>query len=691
MTFVHRAASIVVGIAAAILLALVIITPLEARNQALFGGTLFVLALLLNRFSGRFATLAMIVVSITVSTRYLYWRLTSTVAFEWTVDTLLASILLFAEIYAYIRLLLGYFQTLEPMRRKPVPLPRDPAHWPTIDVFIPTYNEPLSVVRATVLAARQMDWPSEKLQVYILDDGARPEFRAFAARAGVQYLIRPDNKHAKAGNINHALSKTHGEHVAIFDCDHIPTRGFLQATVGMLVADPNLAMVQTPHHFYSPDPFERNLDAFRTVPNEGELFYGLIQPGNDLWNAVFFCGSCAVIRRSALESIGGVAVETVTEDAHTMLRLHRNGWSSAFLDIILAAGLATGSLAAHIGQRIRWARGMAQIFRVDNPLFGRGLSLAQRLCYVSAMTHFFFGIPRIIFLLAPLGYLFFEAQIFNAAPILVLTYSLPHLAHSLLTTSRTQKSYRHSFWSDVYEVSLAPYVVIPTTLALIAPGFGHFNVTAKDSLIDRRFFAGRIVSPLIVLWALNLVGLGVAVWRLYTGNGSGDVVFINLVWIVYNLLILGTTVAVAWEKRQLRSEPRVNVRLPAMLRLGMGTTVRAQLRDVSLTGACLVVKEPLEKGTPVLLSILSGREERPLPSSVVEHRGNLLRVKFDELNLQEQSWLVGAVFGRADAWVTWGQQYKKDFALGTFLELIRHTVRVIVLPFVREKVPVKQV
>ncbi|MFT2598211.1 hypothetical protein ACMWP3_25440, partial [Escherichia coli] len=82
--------------------------------------------------------------------------------------------------------------------------------------------------------------------------------------------------------------------------DHVPTRSFLQICMGWFYKDPKLAMLQTPHFFFSPDPFEKNLNTFRSVPNEGELFYGLVQDGNDLWNAAFFCGSCAVMRRTAL-------------------------------------------------------------------------------------------------------------------------------------------------------------------------------------------------------------------------------------------------------------------------------------------------------------------------------------------------------------------------------------------------------
>ena len=120
-------------------------------------------------------------------------------------------------------------------------------------------------------------------------------------------------------------------------------------TMGWFLKDSQLGMLQTPHHFYSPDPFERNLGIFRQIPNEGALFYGIIQNGSDLWNATFFCGSCAVLRRTALEEIGGVAVETVTEDAHTSLRMQRRGWNTAYIRYPQAGGLATGGYGSAVG------------------------------------------------------------------------------------------------------------------------------------------------------------------------------------------------------------------------------------------------------------------------------------------------------------------------------------------------------
>src|SRR5690606_37187104 len=237
----------------------------------------------------------------------------------------------------------------------------------------------------------------------------------------------------KAGNINSALPKTHGQYIAIFDCDHVPTRSFLQVCVGWFLKDPKLAMLQTPHVFFSPDPLEKNLDVFQQVPNEGRLFYGLTQDGNDLWNATFFCGSCAVLRREPLLDVGGVAVESVTEDALTALKMNRKGYNTAYLAVPLAAGLATESLSRHIGQRIRWARGMAQILRSHNPWLGKGLKLSQRICYASAGLHFFYGLPRLVFLTAPLAYLFFGARVFESSALLIAAYVLPHIVHAYMT------------------------------------------------------------------------------------------------------------------------------------------------------------------------------------------------------------------------------------------------------------------
>src|SRR5208282_3446147 len=555
-------------ILAAVIFCFLAIVPLTWPQQAVLGLLSLLMALALARGSDSYlVTLTLMMLSMFCTFRYGYWRIDQVVRFfrdpanHWgALDVFFILCLLLAEAYAFVILFLGYFQTIWPLRRAPVSLPENPDDWPHVDVLIPTFNEPLEVVRFTALGALNMDWPADKLHIYILDDGRRKEFEQFAFEAGIGYKTRPDNKHAKAGNINSALKTLDSPLVAIFDCDHVPTRSFLQMTVGWFMRDHKLAVLQTPHHFYSPDPFERNLEQFRVIPNEGELFYGIVQDGDDFWNASFFCGSCAVLRREALDDIGGIATETVTEDAHTSLRMQMKGWNSAYVNIPQAAGLATERLSAHIGQRIRWARGMVQVLRTDNPLFAPGLTLAQRLCYFNAMGHFLYAVPRLIFLTAPLIYLLFDHTNIPGFWLAILAYALPHLTLSNVTNSRIQGEHRYSFWNEIYETVLAPYILLPTMMALLNPRLGRFNVTAKGGVVKRTFFDSGIARPFLVMLFFNVLGLIFAIPRFFIWDtGRRGTVAMNVLWCCFNIVILGVCIAVARELQQRRTTVRIGV------------------------------------------------------------------------------------------------------------------------------------
>jgi cellulose synthase (UDP-forming) len=656
---------------ALMLMLVVVAAPLEMEAQMLFCVACLVAALVLRRRANRLTILAMIVLSTIASLRYMYWRLTSSLGFEGPLDMFFGYGLVAAELYALMVLLLGYLQTAWPLRRRPHPLPKDTRQWPTVDLYIPTYNESLEIIKLTALAAQNVDWPKDKLKVYVLDDGRREAFRAFCEEAGIGYITRSDNFHAKAGNLNNALKQTDGEYIAFFDADHVPTRSFLQIGMGWFLKDPKLAMLQTPHFFFSPDPFEKNLDTFRSVPNEGELFYGLVQDGNDLWNATFFCGSCAIIKRAPLEEVGGIAIETVTEDAHTALKLNRLGYNTAYLALPQAAGLATESLSSHIGQRIRWARGMAQIFRTDNPLLGRGLSLGQRLCYFNAMLHFFYGLPRLVFLTAPLAYLVFDAQIFQAPALMILAYALPHILVGSVTNSTIQGRFRHSFWNEVYETVLAWYIMRPVLLAMVNPKLGKFNVTAKGGVIDNDYFDWRMARPYIVVLVLNLIGAVVGLVKLGTDPATTTVLLINLGWTFYNIIIISAAVAVAGESRQIRGEPRVFARLPATLWLADGTPVACTTNDFSQGGLGIRLPDDVSvpNGSPVHVSLSRDDEECVLPAVVRFSHGQVVGLRFSGLDLTQQQNLIRMTFSRADLWAAnWGKG-AVDTPLGALAEV----------------------
>ncbi len=668
------------------------VLPLTWPQQVVCGLLFLLIGIAVARSSDSYVvTLTLLLMSLFCTFRYGYWRLSTMAEFfrdpsnKWgVIDVIFMFLLLSAELYAFVVMALGYFQTIWPLRRAPVALPNEANEWPHIDVLVPTYNEPLEVVRYTVLGALNLDWPADKLHIYLLDDGRRKEFEEFAREAGVDYKIRDNNRHAKAGNINAALKTLDSPYVAIFDCDHVPTRSFLQMTVGWFLNDPKLAMLQTPHHFYSPDPFERNLEQFRVIPNENELFYGIVQDGNDFWNATFFCGSCAVLRRTALDEIGGIAVETVTEDAHTSLRMQMNGWNTAYINIPQAAGLATERLSAHVGQRIRWARGMIQILRTDNPLFARGLKLPQRLCYFNAMLHFLYAAPRLIFLTAPLAYLLLNRSNLPGYWAAILAYAVPHLVMANLTNSRIQGEHRHSFWNEIYETVLSPYILMPTVLALFNPKLGKFNVTAKGGVVEETYFDKRIAWPFLVLLALNFLGLLVAIPRYFIWDTQHPgTIIMNSIWCMLNIVILGVTIAVARELRQHRSAVRIDLKVPVTVRLADGRLIAGETADMSSGGLSIRMQEPvsLDPETPIHIIFPVRPTANELSATVIGGDASTLRARFEAATIAEQELLTTVLYTRADSWLGWGETRERDDIGRSFLRILSISMHGLVTAF----------
>ncbi|MBD1909238.1 MULTISPECIES: UDP-forming cellulose synthase catalytic subunit [unclassified Leptolyngbya] len=529
--------------------------------------------------------------SIVTTLRYFYYRTFNTLNFDGAVNTFFSLLLYGAELYAVVTLILAYFQTVKLKHRTPIPLDTIPqAQWPNVDIYIPTYNEDVEIVRKTALAAMAVDYPSQRKRVYVLDDGRKfPDRRKLLQemcdQVGCTMLVRDNNDHAKAGNINTAMRRTGGDLILILDCDHIPTRDILQNTVGFF-QDPKVFMVQTPHWFFNPDPFERNLLTEGRVPVGNELFYKVLQKGNDFWNAAFFCGSAAVIRKAHLLKVGGIAVETVTEDCHTSLRLHSLGYKSVYYDKIMVAGLAPEKFSSYVGQQVRWARGMAQILRLENPMFNRKLklSLPQRICYLSATTHFFFGFPRLMYAIAPVLFLLFGVNSIRGLGVVTLAYALPHILLAMNANYITYKTVRFSFWNEIFEYAMAFQDGIVTFMALINPKLGNFNVTDKGQVVAKRSFDWESAKPsVIVAILIGLSLMAVPFWLILRPQET-QAAIINASWSVFNLLLLSAAILVALEQPQLRRSHRLDRKLEAVI-YGNRQTWHGRTIDVSETGA----------------------------------------------------------------------------------------------------------
>lgn len=550
-----------------------------------------------NKDTSEYLHLFLVWLSLVTTARYLFYRTSYTLNFNTWLNGFFCVLLYVSEMYAILTLVLAYFQTLKIQDREPVELSQFPLdQWPKVDIYIPTYNEDVDIVRKTTVGALAIDYPADKKRVYVLDDGRAEKYRArreqlrqMCEEVGATMLVRDNNDHAKAGNINTAFRRTQGDLVLILDCDHIPTRQMLQHTVGFFF-DPKVAFVQTPHWFYNPDPFERNLLTGGRIPVGNELFYKVLQKGNDFWNASFFCGSAAVIRKEYALQVGGIATETVTEDCHTAFRLHSLGYKSFYYDKIMVAGLAPEKFSSYVGQQVRWARGMAQILRLENPMFNRKLNLtiAQRICYFSATSHFFYGFPRLMYAIAPTLFLLFGINPIQGLGLETLAYALPHILLSLNANYITYKNVRYSFWNEIFEFTMAFQAGYVTFMALINPSLGSFNVTDKGLTVTKRYFDWEQVRGLLVVGGLVVLALLVVPFWLILRPEDSQAVLVNAMWCVFNLILLLAAMLVAFEQPQLRKTHR----LPRHLGAAVFTA------DKSWTGHTINISE-----TGVLISL----------------------------------------------------------------------------------------
>jgi cellulose synthase (UDP-forming) len=536
--------------------------------------------------------------------RYIYWRTTSTLPPVNQLENFIPGLLLYlAELYSVGMLALSLFVVAMPLpRRAAPPIPED--RYPTVDVFVPSYNEDAQLIATTLAAAKAMEYPADRLTVWLLDDGGtdekcsstvfttaaaaqtrRAELQALCARLGVRYLTRGRNVHAKAGNLNNGLEHSQGELVVVFDADHAPARSFLLETVGYFDLDPKLFLVQTPHFFVNPDPLERNLRTFRVMPSENEMFYGVIQRGLDKWNAAFFCGSAAVLRREALKVTNGFSGMSITEDCETALELHSRGWNSIYVDKPLIAGLQPDTFASFIGQRSRWAQGMMQILRLRFPLFKRGLSIPQRLCYMSSTLFWLFPFNRWIFLISPFFYLFFSLEIFVASGAEFMAYTFSYMAVNLMMQNYLYGRFRWPWISELYEYIQSVYLLPAVVSVMANPLKPTFKVTAKNESLDESRIS-ELGRPFFVIFAVLVAAVGVTVWKIVAEPYQADVTLVVGLWNVLNLIIAGCALGVVSERQSVRQNKRIDVERWCRILVG-GQTVPAVIENVSVTGCSI--------------------------------------------------------------------------------------------------------
>lgn len=516
-----------------------------------------------------------VAVFVVVALWYLSWRPSTfnpnAMIFSWVVYC--------AEVFGFVMALLHLFMVWRLSVREPTPAPTGK----TVDVFVTTYNEPVEMIRRTLLAATRIEYPHV---TWLLDDGNRSEMRALAEELGAKYLARSDNADAKAGNLNNALKFAEGEFVAVFDADHAPAPNFLSRTLGYF-DDEKVGFVSTPQDFYNLDSYQHRRSAEDDlVWNEQALFFRVIQRGKDYRNSSFFSGTCGVLRRSALNEVGGFSTATLTEDLDTSLHIHQRGWKSVYHAESLAFGVAPTDVVPFLKQRMRWGQGAMQVLRRHGLiLFARGLTMSQRLSYLASILMYFDGWQKAIFYVAPAIVL-----ITGIMPIKELNWDylirfVPYYVLTFWAFEEVSRGFGRSL--NVERYNMARFAAFIWSTFGLVRGKMRFGVTAKERSSQAAAKANwRFMLPQRGVALLNLVAIPLGIFLYFQiGNLPMGALIANVFWAAVNASL--AAVVLSFTRRVanfLRKEYRFKIPLPATLHFDEEPPIDGILDDVSADG-----------------------------------------------------------------------------------------------------------
>ncbi|MED1737945.1 glycosyltransferase [Bacillus swezeyi] len=515
---------------------------------------------------------------------YIVWRFGFTLPSSGPADTAMGVILVATECIGFFQLLIFYTLVWKEKKRNPELLD-DQDQWPSVDILIATYNEERHVLKKSVAGCLNLDYPKELVNIYLCDDGKRSDIKKLAEAFGVHYLMRENNEHAKAGNLNHAMSCSSGELIVTMDADMVPLPSLLRKTVGYFKKK-KVAFVQTPQAFYNEDPYQYNLFSGANIPNEQDFFMRRLQAGKDRFNAVMYVGSNTVFRRTALEEIGGFATGVITEDMATGMLLQTK-YQSVFVSEVLAVGLAPETWTDLLKQRDRWCRGNIQCGKKWNPLFLKGLTPMQRLLYFDGILFWFFGVFKMVYILAPLLFLLFGIHSLKTDLWSITSFWLPAFLGSYLSFKAVSDRQRSMSWSHIYDTSMAPHMAMSALSEFIFKKRFDFKVTPKGVNTDRRKFKYMTAYPCAILLGITIAALGKTLYDyLILHTFDINVTSYNLFWVLYNMAGLILALLVAFDRPRFRSSERFSITNTASFSTSSSDQKhQCELKDVSDTGA----------------------------------------------------------------------------------------------------------
>ena len=485
-------------------------------------------------------------------------------------------------------------------------LTRQPA-LPRVDVLIATYNEDESILRRTIVGALAIDFPGKR--VWVLDDKRRSWLEELCRSKGANYLTRPDNKHAKAGNINHALRYLREqpdppEFVAIFDADFVPNANFLWRTIP-LFQDPTVGLVQTPQHFFNWDPIQWNLLVGNVWPDEQRFFFDHVMASKDAWGSVFCCGTSSVARISGLEAIGDFPTVSVTEDYLVTLGLDRIGLRTVYLNEPLSAGLAPEGMEEYLTQRGRWCLGLMQILRSSfGPLSRARLSLRYRIGLTDAFLYWAGTFSfKLLCLTTPIVYWFTGVTVGTAPASDVIDHFLPYYVAVMITLYWSTAGLVQPVVTDVSHILTMPAALKATFIGLLKPHGHPFKVTAKGRSRDRVVVHWNLVGFFGLLVALTLIGTLYGSLADYAPERqTAGSVAIVLFWSAYNVTALLLAIAACIELPRRGGDEHFAASEPVRI-FTTQNAITAPLVDISVDGGRVMAPAPWPDGEMVFLNL----------------------------------------------------------------------------------------
>ncbi len=578
---------------------------------------------------------AMVAVMLVLMWRYLIWRWLGTLPpVALSLDFIVGLVFVTIETLVIIGSSISLVFLTQTTDRSPTvdtyePLLKALEKPPLVDVFICTYNEEEAILERTIVGALALDYP--RFRVWVLDDGRRPWLAALSARLGANYLTRPDNAHAKAGNINNGLRHVAGlaeppDFISILDADFVPAPRFLSRALS-LFHERDVGIVQTPQHFINPDPLQSNLSIARVWPDEQRYFFDVVMAAKDAWGEAFCCGTSSVIRFDILRDIGGFPTSSVTEDYLVTLKMKAQGYRTVYLNERLSLGLAPEGLKEYVTQRSRWALGFIQICRGELGPFRRnnGLTLLDRISLVETFLYWSASYSfRLLGIVVPILYWLFNVLAVQADVIDTLYYYLPYFISQIVIMGWMAKGRVMPVMSDVTQLLAASQIVRAVIHGLVKPKGHKFQVTAKGGDRSKRFVQWPILRVFLGFLILTFAGV---VWAFIFEDGTKlrDSSALCLFWSWYNIVILTIACVVCVEQPRLRASERLAAGETAQINVA-GQPSLARLVDVSLGGARIAGAAPAAVGTPVTVAI----NGVPLAGIILRASGSDYVVRFDD-------------------------------------------------------------